>query len=333
MISALGMWADFRNESLMLYNNDNVVLYASKYMKKLLNREGLCGEKLDQILELSPTEEPEERNDQNEKVVVKILGDASMPRMDGMVFTNNNIHLLDLSRRSNSGVLRMDVESSLAEFVAQIAHEVRNPLAGIATTIDILSDMYDNEEGKTYCALLNREIDRVATMLKNLMDLASPSGAELQAGRCNFKSVLWKCIEFYEVVAQAKDVTIELDLDQGDIITPISETRLSSILRNVIINAFESMKNSGRLSVLCKTSPSGRLQTYIMDTGKGIESEELQKMFKPFWSTRRGGTGLGLAVAKRFINEAGGTITAKSALGRGTTVLIELPTVGDRGKE
>jgi two-component system, sporulation sensor kinase D len=258
-----------------------------------------------------------------------------------MLITDGKVCLLDLSRRSNSGILDSRLDRSvndnpgdgaepLADFVAQIAHEVRNPLAGIATTIDILGDMYD-EKGKNYCALLKKEVGRVSNMLKNLLNLCTPSGKHKSA--CNFKKTLWMCIEFYELLARNSDVTITLEMDQTEVMVPMSETKLMSVLQNVIINALESMEGGGYLTLRCTMDQEDSLQLALRDTGKGIDKKNQESVFKPFWSDRKGGTGLGLAVTRRFISEAGGTINLRSFPGQGTEVCITLPIVSETETE
>ncbi|MFH2001593.1 MAG: HAMP domain-containing sensor histidine kinase [Planctomycetota bacterium] len=326
IIPTLLRWAETRRASMILFDGNGEILYTSKSVKKLLDlQDPLKGRRIGEIFNIISCDRLEGNENEAHHVTIRFTDSPQSPLMEGLLIMGEECSLLDLGWHFKDRDLEMhpDRTEPLAEFVAQIAHEIRNPLAGIGTTIDILAQQNDGESRK-YCMLLKSEVDRVANMLKNLMNWCAPT--DRCHGKAHFQETLRRCVDFLKIVARIQDITIAVKMEEDPVIVRLSETKLTSVLQNVMMNALESMSDGGRLEITGSTvDEPRRLQILITDTGRGIELNDLDSVFKPFWSKRKGGTGLGLAVTKRYISEAGGTIHIESATGQGTSVTINLP--------
>lgn len=325
-------WAETRRASIVLFNVNGEILYVSRSVRKLLDpQDSLKGRRIGEIFDIISCDKIEESENEAHHVTIRFTDSPQSPLMDGLLILGETSSLLDLGWHCKKGDIDLhpDQTEPLAEFMAQIAHEIRNPLAGIGTTIDILAQESEGDNLK-YCMLLKSEVGRVANLLKNLMHWSAP--ADRCQGKCSFQDTLERCLNLIKIVARIQDVSITQEIDETPMLVHLSEAKLTSVLQNVIMNAMESMVDGGLLSIdACMANPPRMVRIVVSDTGSGIESEDLESVFNPFWSKRKGGTGLGLAVTKRYITEAGGEIQIRSTKGEGTQVEIHLPLHDDSG--
>ena len=215
---------------------------------------------------------------------------------------------------------------------ARLAHEIRNPLSSITLNVELVRDEIEaltqrnpelGREARALLQSLNSEVRRVQNVTEDYLKFA-----RLPRPRCQpvvLNELLDQQLGFMGSLFGATHVQLVTDL-AGDLpVIQADEGQLWQAVLNIIRNALEAMPGGGTLSVRT-AARDGWVVLSIADTGKGITDEERQHLFKPFFSTKVGGTGLGLPLTQQVIAEHAGTIRCESVPGRGTTFVIELPT-------
>jgi len=219
---------------------------------------------------------------------------------------------------------RIDVErrATLGNMAAGIAHEIRNPLATVTTTLHGLNQGEKDIERQQMYELICDEIRRVDNTIGEFLKYAKPRDPVKEAVliRDVFKSVktLTAASTYEKKIALnlLGDSTIELDIDHA---------HLKQILLNLTLNAIEALPDGGH--IILKAHRDGKAAVIsVTDDGIGMDDETLDKIFRPFFTTRAGGTGLGLSVTSQLVEDNGGTLDIESALNHGTRITLIFPT-------
>ena len=209
--------------------------------------------------------------------------------------------------------------TALGEMSAGIAHELRNPMAVISGYLSLLSKRTDLI-GQEVIRKTMDEINGMNRIIGDLLTFARP--ASLNRVSVNSKELIESCLA---AVIKAKDMgprlTTSIKLD--DIQISCDEVLMRQAFSNVIQNAIESMLDGGNLVIESKSGKD--LKIIIHDTGIGIPSDNLKKIFLPFYTTKDSGVGLGLALAHKIITSHGGRIEVESKMGQGTTFTVLIP--------
>jgi len=217
---------------------------------------------------------------------------------------------------------RADRLAALGELSAGLAHEIRNPLASIRGTAEILRDDIpaDNPRAE-FAAILIREVDRLNRVVARFLDFSRPAGSSKE--RCDVVEALREVFALTRLAAQKKRVQMTLK-EHGPLWLLVDREQLKQASLNLILNAFEAMPEGGSLVVEVAGHPTeGTIR--FRDSGVGIAPENLQQIFSPFFTTRRDGTGLGLAITQRIVAAHGGRIEVESRAGEGTVFTVILP--------
>jgi signal transduction histidine kinase len=260
-----------------------------------------------------------------------------------------------ITLRDQTRAMRMQQElrrherlAVLGQLSAGVAHEIRNPLAGIGTSAQVLLGRFEPRDERTrFVRVILEEVGRLDRIVTGMLQYARPRTPALQATR------LEPCIERVlelaaEPIAQAR-VAVEVDVAPRLEPVYIDPDLVTQVLLNVTLNAVQAMPNSGALRYEVRAvrhrppprgggrrtgdppPPPGRgpwvtyQQVRVIDTGVGIPRHALPNLFDPFFSTRPEGTGLGLSISQSIMQEHGGTIAVASREGRGTTILLNFP--------
>jgi len=218
---------------------------------------------------------------------------------------------------------RLDRLAALGEMAAVVAHEIRNPMAGIAAGIEYLSKSTpEGSPQKEGSAMILGEVQRVNRILEDILSVARPFQLALSIEVMSdiLESVLGRCKTSIEakMIQVVRHYAPSLPPVQAD------RERMEQALTNLVLNAIQAMSTGGKLIVTLDADDSW-LSVAISDTGPGILPEAQQRIFEPFFTTKAQGTGLGLAIARQVIEEHGGSIEVASESGRGTTFTIWLP--------
>lgn len=234
---------------------------------------------------------------------------------------------------------RADRLASVGEMATGIAHEIKNPLAGISGAISVLADEFAPEDPR------REVIDQVLEQIKRLDKTATDLLYFGRPGKPEFvfvdiNDLINETLFFVSQHREARTIHRVKELTRNLPPVWVDPKQLQQVLLNITINAIQEMSEGGTLTVQTDmTEEDGRqwVEVRISDTGRGISSEDLEKIFVPFFTTKTQGTGLGLPICKRLVEQQGGRIRVESRVGMGTTFTIDLPVVpaqsAETGKE
>ena len=214
-----------------------------------------------------------------------------------------------------------------------IAHEIRNPLNVINLSVDQVRAKYapeDEARGRQFTRLLSSvkdEIARLRNMVNDVLNFGRP--AHLSVEKININDLVEETIQLIRPQAEEQNVEITFEGDGGLAVVAGDSERLKSCLSNITINALQAMPEGGRLSIRVRRV-DGQVEVVIGDTGTGISPESINKVFEPYFSTKKSGFGLGLAVTKKIVEEHHGSIEVQSQVNQGTTFILKLPLAGGK---
>jgi signal transduction histidine kinase len=225
---------------------------------------------------------------------------------------------------------RADRLASVGEMAAGIAHEIKNPLTGIAAAITIIKDDFEPDDPRT--EIVNEVLEQVTRLDKTVNDLlffGKPSQPEPTF--TNINSIVEKTLMFASQHRSGKEIKKELKLDSSLPAVYVDSKQIQQVFLNLILNAFQAMQNGGMLTVgtsMVEAEGKQWARVCIADTGPGIPPQILAKIFTPFFTTKAQGTGLGLAICHKLVTQHGGKIHVESKDGQGTVFTVELPVYG-----
>lgn len=217
--------------------------------------------------------------------------------------------------------------SEIGQLAAGVAHEIRNPLSSIHLTLQAMRRKQDHairDEDSDHLDLMDVEIDRCIQVTNRLLRLSAPPSElpELVA----VDTVIPEVVSLLKAEAFSTGTEIQLDLATSlRVIATDSDIRMLAL--NIVQNAFHAMPNGGKLAINGRCDGDNVVIAFV-DTGQGIASEDLPRIFQPFWSRRAdgaNGTGLGLSICREIVRRHSGTITVESEPGVGSSFIVTLP--------
>jgi signal transduction histidine kinase len=218
--------------------------------------------------------------------------------------------------------------SSLGRLSTVIAHEVRNPLMIIKAALHALRQRDLSADAvREAAADIDGEVGRLNRIVNEVLDFARPIRFEL--GPTDLNAL---CRESVAAAEASPGPSVHLDLDPSRPIVATDAERLRLALINLVMNARQAVESdtAPRSGVFVSTrAGAGRVSIVVADTGVGIPGADLARVFDPYFTTKRGGTGLGLPIAKNIVEGLGGTIMVASAPGRGTEIRVDLPATAE----
>jgi PAS domain S-box-containing protein len=225
-------------------------------------------------------------------------------------------------------LLQADKMASLGTLAAGIAHEIRNPMATINLNTQILiRDLNLGQEHQVYMLDIQKEVRKIERIISEILEFSKPKPAHLVETSVN--DVVQSVHEFIRVQLRKHGVQVHLDLEDASPSVLMDPAQVSQVLINLVINAMQAMPEGGDLTVTTRHDPkSGRVELLVIDTGVGIPSENLDKIFDPFFTNKPEGTGLGLSIARQLLEKNQATIQVESTAGKGTTFCLRFKTVG-----
>lgn len=248
----------------------------------------------------------------------------------GNLIKNFNQLIFDLKKSKEelekTHLKKMERAEQLAlvgEIASGIAHEIKNPLAGINSALEVLlSDIKEGSSNEKILMQINKEIKRIIEILKQLLDYAkpkSPAPIEFDLGLLieDIKTIFFPMLS-------SKEATLKVNIFGENRIIYSDNNVIKQILLNVLQNSKEAISLNGEilLNVYLKEE---KVLFEIIDNGSGIDENIKDKIFEPFFSTKIGGTGLGISIVKRKLENLGGNISIESEKMKGTKVTIEIP--------
>jgi signal transduction histidine kinase len=239
-----------------------------------------------------------------------------------------NARLYEDLKQQQAAMRRAERLVTLGTLTAGLAHEIRNPLVSVKTFLQLLPERLDDEEFRTsFLQITSSEVERITHLLEQLLEFARPSDPLFRPEE------LPKVVDQMAILAKneafKKGITLTTQYDDKLPNVSIDAKQIKQVVQNLLNNAIESTPQGGRVHLEARpfhTSGGGtQAQIEVSDRGKGIPEEDLEKIFTPFFTTRERGTGLGLPMSYRIVEDHGGTIEVKSQVGTGTTFTITLP--------
>lgn len=223
-----------------------------------------------------------------------------------------------------------DKLTTVGELAAGVAHEIRNPLTSIRSTIQYVQKGLSGTRRDLVNGIIE-EVDRIDQIIHGLLSFSKTS--ELHISDVNVREILDQTLLLLEPELHRYDITVQKHCELPDLQIPADASQLKQVFLNILLNSVQAMPNGGTITISTAEiirQKSRFVYITISDTGIGIPEEELPRVFDPFYTTKETGTGLGLAIAYGIVSKHGGELEIESAAGgpvSGTTVRIRLPEV------
>ncbi len=225
-------------------------------------------------------------------------------------------------RQLETDLRRNERLAALGKMAAGVAHELRNPLSSIKGLAVLLKNKTSGDvEGQQTADVLVQEVERLNRSITELLDYTRPERLELKD--VNLGKILHQAATLVGVDAEALNITMTTSLDD-EVLVKVDEDKMKQVFLNLLLNSIQAMPNGGTLSISTERI-NKQIACTITDSGVGISEKDLPRVFDPYFTTKRDGTGLGLALSAKIVEEHGGTVSVDSTEGGGTRVKVVLP--------
>lgn len=213
--------------------------------------------------------------------------------------------------------------ATTGEMAAGIAHEIKNPITGVLGALHVFDgEMEESDERKEIIAEMIAQLERVNYAINDLLSYARPVNPEFT--ETDIAEIVRRTIGLLSPQSKQLNADIRTNLTENKILINADKKQIQQILWNITLNALQALDGKGVVNVLVEEDDV-RVKIQVKDTGRGIPDEHLNCIFQPFFTTKHKGTGLGMTITKRIIEQHGGTISIESRVNAGTTVIIILP--------
>lgn len=215
--------------------------------------------------------------------------------------------------------------ATVGRMAAQITHEIRNPLASVGLYVELLGDELgkDDHEARRLVGAIGNEVDRLSEITETYLRFVRLPRPKLE--REDLGAIASAVLEFSRAELSMARIDLELSVAAGLPDVAADENQIRQALLNLVRNAREAMPGGGKLRVEVAAALPAHVRLCVADTGTGIAPDHLSKIFDPFFSTKDGGTGLGLALVQQIVAEHGGRIVASGGPQGGTVFTVTLP--------
>jgi two-component system, NtrC family, sensor histidine kinase HydH len=257
--------------------------------------------------------------------VTGVLADRGMRQRRELAALNREL------QDSFEQIKRADRLSAIGQLSASLAHEIRNPLASIDGATNLIESEQTPQETRTASlAIIRKEVQRLNRLLTNLLDFARPRKPEFQAVHAD--RLIDAIIALAGHSAQQKGIILRKDVLASDPAFECDPEQMKQVILNLTINAVQAMMGAGEI-VLAARQHDTSVVISVRDQGPGINDEDLDKIFNPFYTTKDAGTGLGLSVVYQIVNQHGGVVMADRNPEGGMTFSLTIPLNQRRGVE
>ncbi|RLB29875.1 MAG: hypothetical protein DRG87_06260 [Deltaproteobacteria bacterium] len=251
----------------------------------------------------------------------------SVTEVNDKLFFTGIVRDLTETKRLQEQIMRSERLAALGQSVAEITHEIKNPLMLIGGFAQQLRRTISDEKGLQKLGIIIQEVERFERLLAELREFYLPSS--IASERVDIEDLQEETLSMVKKECSEKNVKIDLQVEKGAKLVEGDRNKLKQVLLNLFKNAVDAMDQGGALSITAR--PSGEnVEITIVDEGCGIPEADTEKIFAPFYTTKSHGTGLGLSISRRIIEEhKGGSLSVESEEGKGTIFTITLPAYHD----
>ena len=299
-------------EQMLITNNDIELIYPLKVMNRM--RGFVClGKKSDNT----------NFSEQDINLLTLLFDQAA--------FAIENTTLYEEQGNRIKKMYRADRLAILGQLAAGAAHEIRNPLAAIRSTIQYLGKgMKNDPDSLEMVNELMEEVDRINKIVQGLLSFSKPS--ELETAKVDIEQLLKQSLVLLNNTIAEEQIDVNFNINTKNTVVIADASQLKQVFLNIIINAVEAMKECDKKNLIISLESglpldyqTRYLKISFADSGKGIPQNNIENIFNPFYTTKQDGTGLGLPISYGIINRHEGEMEAESTLGKGTTIIVKLP--------
>ncbi|ACH39600.1 sensor histidine kinase PilS, PAS domain-containing [Citrifermentans bemidjiense Bem] len=238
-----------------------------------------------------------------------------------------DLHDLTEMKRLAAGLKRADRLAAVGELSARMAHEIRNPLAAISGSVQLVAlRPWADEKDKRLFSIILRETDRLDGLLRDFLFYAKPT--QPTKIPLKLRRVIADLCSLLSTDPRLRGVTIENRVPE-ELVVVFDKDQCSQVFWNLVVNSAEAIAGEGTIVIDACAASNGEKEEArisVRDSGSGMKQADVKRVFEPFFTTKKGGTGLGLATVYRIVETHGGRMVVDSAEGAGTTVTLYLPT-------
>ena len=244
----------------------------------------------------------------------------------GVILVVRDLKSLAVSARTFQSLIQYSAQlAALGQITSEVAHDVKNPLHAMVVRVAFLRERIPDQTPDVTRSLdvLEREIHRAAAVVDRFSEVVYPS--DLARQPVDINAILRELTTLLQAEWQAKSVVLAARLDPTLPATKGDEQMLRRAFMNLIVNACQAMPRGGPVTISTEPETEALLKVTIADTGVGIPPEDVERIFKMYYTTKQEGTGIGLALVRRVVDLHHGSIEIHSTIGQGTSVIVRLP--------
>jgi len=281
------------------------------------------------LILLGPKENREKFTTDEIETLIALLGQTA--------FAFENAYLYQQQKTRLRKMYRADRLATLGQLAAGAAHEIRNPLTSIRSTIQYLQKDVQDEAKRNLVSELIGEVDRINEIIEGLLSFSKPN--KLQSEDVDIESLIEQTLQLVRTSAMKSNIDVTLDFKAREKLLSADPSQLKQVFLNIIMNGIQAMENGGSLYISVDIRQTGDSSLGVKksffiefrDSGAGIPREDLDHIFDPFFTTKKDGTGLGLSISYGIIQQHGGDIEIESFSendkpgNSGTSVAVLLP--------
>ena len=321
------------NDNLVMANNFAQRLIPMNFIEGVKLRTALKDERIARIFmdiimkreRITDREMEIDQHGRNILLSINVIQMTHEKRITGVL-----VYIEDITekRKGEARLRRAENLASLTTLAAGVAHEIKNPLGSISIHLQLLQKTLakksksSDKKTQKYFNVLNEEMERLNRIVVDFLFAVRPMNLELRGGDIN--AIILQVMEFVRYEMEQSNIMCMLELDENIPDVLLDERFFKQALLNLIKNSQAAMPEGGLFSITTNYADN-EIRMSVLDTGKGIDRENLSKIFEPYFTTRDTGTGLGLTQVYRIIREHNGEITVDSTPGNGAEFKISLP--------
>jgi len=262
-----------------------------------------------------------------------------LPLKDEREEMGHIIILVDITEKKQKELQLRRAESlaALTTLSAGVAHEIKNPLTSIDIHIQLLKreiSKFNEKDVKNIKKMINivkEEIDRLNSIVQDFLFAVRPMSVSIS--KENVNDLIVEIIDFLKYELEKSNIKIKYELEENLPPVIVDPKYFHQALLNIIKNAMQSIHHDhGEITIKTEEDISGDVLIHIIDNGEGIPDNMMPKIFEPYFTTRKSGTGLGLVIVYKIVKELGGDIRIKSKVGEGTTFTLKMPVLEKKKK-